>query len=180
MLSREALYGSGVPATAKPGSSTPTTDLIPSIPPATAVHYNPDATYDTSADKTTVSKEKHRWFVVRDIGVVTRSGGSNAISVASPLTIVAGQQVIDFAENPEYVAIGILASNGANAQLLIWLGDGGGHPMRIGNGGQRTIPMNGETRIVIQAIGQSIVGTMIGFAGYDPAVFSAPIPASQP
>src|SRR5579859_6555310 len=133
MLSREAMYGAGVAATAKPGSSTPTTDLAPSIPSATNDHYTPDEKYQHDRDKP--PKEKHsRWFLVRDIGIITHVG-SNAISIVSPLTIASGQQVYDFTENPEFLAVTLLANNGANAQLLLWLGDGGGHPIRIGNGG---------------------------------------------
>lgn len=156
-----------------PGADTPAIpDMLPALPFAIPNVYTPDIEYDSSTQKPVVRKAVHYWFEIVDIGVNTRSGMGNAVTVTSPLTIAALAQVFDFQDTPQYVMIGIHPSNGANAELRVWIGDGGGHPVRIGNGGSITVPMNGEARVTYQAFGQSIKGTIIAISGYDPSKFN--------
>lgn len=169
----------GITAPPTPGSSTPTTDLDPTLPSFSANHYTPDQKYGVKVLDSPFAKRAKRWFQVVDIGVITRIGGSNSMSVASPLTIAAGKQTYEFQDPPEKVIVGIMANNTANAELDIWIGDGGGFPIRIGNGGKATIPLEGESRITFQAIAQSIKGTIIAVSGYNDDELDY-IPASQP
>lgn len=177
MIDFASLYGRTKPAT--PGSSTPTTDLTPTIPAAVPQHYTPDEKYAHNSEKPVPLRDRpKKVYTVVDIGVITRNAG-NALVVASPLTIAAGRQVYEFQDPPEKVIVGILANNGAGAELDIWIGDGGGFPIRIGNGGKVVIPLQGESRISFQAVAQSIKGTILGVAGYGDNELDF-IPASQP
>lgn len=166
---------------APPGATNdPVIDSYPQIGTAIGERPTPDDTY-AGVEKKDIqgpSFKKHRWFLPYDIGVITRNAG-NVIVISSPLTIVAGKVTLDVQEAPDYFIIGVLANNGANAELDVWMGDGGGFPFRIGNGGVIRMPAKGETKITIQAIGQSIKGTIIAVAGYGDNEVTF-MPASQP
>jgi hypothetical protein len=177
MINFADLMGRTRPAT--PGSNTPVTDLEPSFPTAIPNTYTPDQEYSHIANKPQVGKTAKKWFAIWDIGSVARSGGSNSYQITSPLTIAAGRQTIEFQDPPDKVYIGILANNGANAELDVWLGDGGGPPIRLGNGGFAKFPLQGESRVSFQAFGQSIKGTLLAVSGYDDSDIAFD-PASQP
>lgn len=162
------------------GTNDPIIEGYESIPTAIGDRPQTEDTYANvqKADIPSLGAKKHRWFQQYDIGVITRNAG-NVITIASPLTIVAGKVTLDVQEAPDYFVVGILANNGANAELDIWMGDGGGFPFRIGNGGVIRMPAKGETKITLQALGQSIKGTIIAVSGYGDNEVTF-IPASQP
>lgn len=174
------LYGGPlVPQVQAPSaSSTPSTDLLPSSPSAIPNHYTPDQKYDNTAEKPTVSKEKHRWYYFLPIGVITYNA-SNAVQISAGLTVVAGPQTYKFTDPPKWCLVGVGTANGVGAVLKVWLGDGGGFYCYLNNGGVVAIPMVGEQSITIQALVQTINGTIIPCSGYEPGDFIF-LPGNQP
>lgn len=165
------------PAT-RPGSSTPDLpDLLPSLPSAVANKYTPDIKYDATSDPARLGK-RGKWMVWKDIGVLTKNQG-NVEVITSPLTIAAGLTTFDFQQAPDFFYISIATTNGAAALLKIWLGDPGGFPIgRLNNGGMIKFRANGETKVTLQALAQSIAGTIYAITG--PLDDFTIIPGNQP
>jgi hypothetical protein len=122
-------------------------------------------------------KVQHKWYEVYDIGVESRTG-SNQVNYVSPLA--AGTLMRIHADStPDYWLIGSLV-NAANTSLKIWTsGDPGGHPVRLGNGGTCCIPSKGHPDLCIQAVGGSVIGTVIALGGYEAGTITMNI-ANQP
>lgn len=162
------------------GSSTPDIPgLVPGLPTAVPNNYTPDQNYGNiqQTQVPALGHKKHRWFMPKDIGVVTKNAG-NVEVIVSPLTTAANRVTYDFQQAPDFFLISTMV-NTAAAVLLIWLGDGGGSPIRLGNGGYVRIPAGGETKITLQALAQSVAGTIIAVAGYEDSEIALDC-ASQP
>lgn len=123
--------------------------------------YESDFPYEQQLP--TLGHKRHRWFQVFDIGVEIRS--PYGVSIASPLTANSIMHV-RADQKPDFWVVSTLV-NTAAAKLLIWEGDDpAGPPMRLGNGGWCMIPAQGLEALVVQAIGQSIAGTIFAVAGF--------------
>lgn len=134
---------------------------IPNAPPDTDAKWEDNF----SVDQALKTKPTHRWFEIFDIGTESRTG-SNQVSYASPLA-QGGIMRVHTDSVPDYWMISMLV-NTAGAQLRIWLdADPSGPSVRIGNGGSCILPAKGKPFLCVQAIAQSVVGSIIAVGGYD-------------
>ena len=110
----------------------------------------------------TITMRRHRWFQVLDIG---NSAGPYAIT---PGLLAGTQQRIQFDNRPDYVIITCSGETATTGRIRVYLGEAGGPPIRIGQGGKVIVPGPHDGIITLASAGTTTAyGTVIGVAGYD-------------
>jgi len=154
----------------------------PSPVPAPDNQLVPDTTY--AADKpfdlkqAAITHARRRWFDVADIGTVTPP------YLVTPGLAAGATQRIQFDHRPDIVVVSILAT-AVTSSAHVFMGDPGGPPIRLGDGGYCIVPGPEAGVISITNTGSTLLyGTVIAMAGYlnlpDLMVFCGGSPGQLP
>jgi hypothetical protein len=141
-----------------------TPEVIPNPDQAVLIDSQGQFDADTpfNVKQTTISMRRHRWFQVIDIG---NSAGPYAIT---PGLLAGTYQRIQFDNKPDYIMVTCSGDTAVTGRLSVFLGEAGGPPIRIGQGGKVIVPGPHDGVITLYSRGTTTAyGNVIGCAGYD-------------